>query len=1141
MKNTILLGFNIFCSFGLFGQVQPTISSPPNGGQTSGEYWSRAGNNVSGNNIFGTKWNSPIYTVTGNGFPAGNTYRMKLNAIFNIPTQYGIDGYNTFGNTNTTVNTTGYMLLGSNGTFQTQSNLSIYNDKGAFSLLHLNGTAPIQQNGYRPWMKTGITFTDNQDMSYFGLRQIGTGLDWTETVMNWSDNQGGLEDDMCFRFTGAPTSSTTIDMANLRSTVDLDGLHIARYTANGRYALGNTFGYIAAPGHPLGYVAPQSLFHMSYDRQNGAANEAYGFMQVTYRDAGAVLGSGETEQDGLRLGIDNDIIISGGVNTISSYLRWQENTPFIVQTDWNNTPGGIQNGERLRVSSINAPGVPNPLGLNANTTRVAISYDGSNPITQPRSLLHLGYNTGTLLGPGGAADGWRNWMEIGAFTSNGTDNMYIGLKNEGTDRMDAVVNWGDNQVAGLSPNGPDHLRFIFTSTTTALPPGQGNPVSQSNNGLETGRFYPGYDTTFTYNYQNPAFNTAPTKYYGRFGVGDFTTSGVNEEPTHKLDVVGNGRFRFLPDSLYMSDTTVTKFVMVDSAGVLRWSNVSPGGFGASCSDSINGKLNFDTKEDLNNYNLYFTNNDSLGQNHVGVGFNCGDILPGKMSVFQTHPDSVNASTYAYYGRNNDITDTVGTIHGVFYGISNGVQPSSIFTMNQGAYLEATNSKFNMGIFTYANGATVPVSNNTAGAFRAYSGAVGMGVYGTSVGATSNNFGLLGSANGGANSYGVYAAASGSTNTNTAGYFVGDVIANGNYLSSSDQQFKTNVMPVESALKIVSNLNPKSYYFDTVNYEQFNFGSEKQYGFIAQEVELTLPALVHNSVHPGVYDSIGNQIVPATTYKSLNYNAIIPINTQAIKELNVKVDKATLSDQTIKTNVQDLTGSLDKVLEMRGVTYEWNGANHPNLQLDSVMHIGFIAQEINAIDPLLTFMDEDTLMHVEYDKVVPILAEAIQELNGQVVSQDSIIEALTNENVAQQAQIEDLNDRLTQLENCLSGILPFLCQMNNSSIQPTQQEVQEQLRTAINVNLSNKNAIVLNQNVPNPFAESTTITYSVPSSVQKAQIHFYDGTGKLINTVDITERGNGQLNVFANDLSSGVYTYSLVADGQVVSTKRMVKE
>jgi hypothetical protein len=114
-------------------------------------------------------------------------------------------------------------------------------------------------------------------------------------------------------------------------------------------------------------------------------------------------------------------------------------------------------------------------------------------------------------------------------------------------------------------------------------------------------------------------------------------------------------------------------------------------------------------------------------------------------------------------------------------------------------------------------------------------------------------------------------------------------------------------------------------------------------------------------------------------------------------------------------------------------------------------------------------------------------------------------------------------------------------MNNSAIQPTQEVVQEQLRAAINVNLSDRNSIVLNQNVPNPFAESTIITFSIPTSVQKAQIHFYDGQGKLINSVDIIERGNGQLNVFANDLSTGVYTYSLVADGQIVSTKRMVKE
>jgi hypothetical protein len=131
--------------------------------------------------------------------------------------------------------------------------------------------------------------------------------------------------------------------------------------------------------------------------------------------------------------------------------------------------------------------------------------------------------------------------------------------------------------------------------------------------------------------------------------------------------------------------------------------------------------------------------------------------------------------------------------------------------------------------------------------------------------------------------------------------------------------------------------------------------------------------------------------------------------------------------------------------------------------------------------------------------------------------------------------------LTLLENCLSNILPALCQANQAAVMQTPEETQEYMERTINITLSNRNNIVLNQNVPNPFAESTVISFSIPSTVLKAQIHFYDGSGKLINSVEIMERGSGTLNVFANDLSTGVYTYSLVADGQIISTKRMMKQ
>ena len=83
--------------------------------------------------------------------------------------------------------------------------------------------------------------------------------------------------------------------------------------------------------------------------------------------------------------------------------------------------------------------------------------------------------------------------------------------------------------------------------------------------------------------------------------------------------------------------------------------------------------------------------------------------------------------------------------------------------------------------------------------------------------------------------------------------------------------------------------------------------------------------------------------------------------------------------------------------------------------------------------------------------------------------------------------------------------------------------------------------MLEQNVPNPFAEQTTINFSLPTSVEKAQMLFYNIEGKLIKSIDINERGASRINVFASDLSNGIYTYTLVADGEIVDTKRMVKQ
>jgi hypothetical protein len=73
----------------------------------------------------------------------------------------------------------------------------------------------------------------------------------------------------------------------------------------------------------------------------------------------------------------------------------------------------------------------------------------------PQSMLHIG--DGLPTPPYG---GYRPWMVRGTLVSEETDNVFFGLKNEGLDRKDAVIAWGDNPEVV----SPDAFRFIFVAS-----------------------------------------------------------------------------------------------------------------------------------------------------------------------------------------------------------------------------------------------------------------------------------------------------------------------------------------------------------------------------------------------------------------------------------------------------------------------------------------------------------------------------------------------------------------------------------------------------------------------------------------------------------------------------------------------------
>ena len=66
-----------------------------------------------------------------------------------------------------------------------------------------------------------------------------------------------------------------------------------------------------------------------------------------------------------------------------------------------------------------------------------------------------------------------------------------------------------------------------------------------------------------------------------------------------------------------------------------------------------------------------------------------------------------------------------------------------------------------------------------------------------------------------------------------------------------------------------------------------------------------------------------------------------------------------------------------------------------------------------------------------------------------------------------------------------------------------------------------------------------ITLNIPEKTQKANIFIYDMSGKQVQAIPVNERGETNITVYASDLSAGMYIYTLVVDGKVVVTRKMI--
>jgi hypothetical protein len=80
-----------------------------------------------------------------------------------------------------------------------------------------------------------------------------------------------------------------------------------------------------------------------------------------------------------------------------------------------------------------------------------------------------------------------------------------------------------------------------------------------------------------------------------------------------------------------------------------------------------------------------------------------------------------------------------------------------------------------------------------------------------------------------------------------------------------------------------------------------------------------------------------------------------------------------SDERLKTNIANITGALDKVSKLNGVTFNWRESG--------AKATGLIAQNVQAVIPEAVV--EGEFLAVSYGNLVGLLVEAIKELKAKV--------------------------------------------------------------------------------------------------------------------------------------------------------------
>ena len=177
-----------------------------------------------------------------------------------------------------------------------------------------------------------------------------------------------------------------------------------------------------------------------------------------------------------------------------------------------------------------------------------------------------------------------------------------------------------------------------------------------------------------------------------------------------------------------------------------------------------------------------------------------------------------------------------------------------------------------------------------------------------------------------------------------------------------------------------------------------------------------------------------------------------------------------------------------------------------MNLPQSLQHGFISQEIAEVLPELT-----------KDVTKPVFDEngnVTSEISFKALNYVGLISILT-------ASIQELNNELVKVRQDLD-----------------EYKGNDAVRGQIIQNTPAVNGYSIEQNVPNPFSDRSSIRFQLAPGVESATLSIFNLNGGFVR--DYQLNGNvGEVEILASEIGKGMYIYSLNQNGQEIISKRMI--